>query len=332
MASPGGRRLALELLFVIVPYLVTATSYAMWWAGWSAPARFANPAVFLLAIPCAVLWASAGHRATRVVAAAALAMTAAMSVLLVTTDGGRLAYNTRETTALWLDWASSLVPLGEGLPVWYRGQEGIFARDVAIWAAILAAAFLASRALAALPALRDAIRYATAVAAAGAIAFMVAVGVTWGVKRTETLSPAPAQLAALRRLAEEPRLVPVTLSPPGPVDRATLLAMMRIEAASRGGGGRGRDEQPMVSLPRLPAGRYRDLGPNARPGRLAPDRPRTGSVRAAQRAADLPAGAARDRFAGCRARAGRPRRRRRAPRPAISGSRAASRSSASRRG
>ncbi len=264
--APGGRRLALELLFVIVPYLVTATSYAMWWAGWSAPARFANPAVFLLAIPCAVLWASAGHRATRVVAAAALAMTAAMSVLLVTIDGGRLAYNTRETTALWLDWASSLVPLGEGLPVWYRGQEGIFARDVAIWAAILTAAFLALRALSALPALRDVIRYATAVAAAGAIAFMVAVGVTWGVKRTETLSPAPAQLAALRRLAEEPRLVPVTLSPPGPVDRATLLAMMRIEAASRGGGGRGRDEQPMVSLPSLPAGRYRISARTRGPG------------------------------------------------------------------
>ena len=27
------RRLAIELLFVMVPYLLTATSYAMWWAG-----------------------------------------------------------------------------------------------------------------------------------------------------------------------------------------------------------------------------------------------------------------------------------------------------------
>ena len=40
----AGPRLALELLFVVVPYLVTATSYAMWWAGWSAPARFASSA------------------------------------------------------------------------------------------------------------------------------------------------------------------------------------------------------------------------------------------------------------------------------------------------
>ena len=62
----AGRRLALELLFVLVPYLLTATSYAMWWAGWSAPARFANPAVFALAIPAPVSWQRAtirGHRA-----------------------------------------------------------------------------------------------------------------------------------------------------------------------------------------------------------------------------------------------------------------------------
>ena len=54
VAPPPGladRRLALELTFVMVPYLLTATSYAMWWAGWSAPARFANPAVFIWPSP-----------------------------------------------------------------------------------------------------------------------------------------------------------------------------------------------------------------------------------------------------------------------------------------
>ena len=70
------RRLALELLFVMVPYLLTATSYAMWWAGWSAPARFANPAVPILAIPCAVAWSRIQNRASRVIAAGALALTA----------------------------------------------------------------------------------------------------------------------------------------------------------------------------------------------------------------------------------------------------------------
>ncbi len=65
------RRLALELLFVMVPYLLTATSYAMWWAGWSAPARFANPAVLILAVPCAVAWSRIQNRGSRAVAAGA---------------------------------------------------------------------------------------------------------------------------------------------------------------------------------------------------------------------------------------------------------------------
>ena len=107
--EPAGRRrrLAAELLFVIVPYLLTATSYAMWWAGWSAPARFANPAVLIFAIPCAVAWARIRNRGSRTVAAGALALTGFVSGVLVFTDGGRLAYNTREAPALWLQWAST---------------------------------------------------------------------------------------------------------------------------------------------------------------------------------------------------------------------------------
>ncbi len=110
------RRLALELLFVMVPYLLVATSYAMWWAGWSAPARFANPAVLILAIPCAVAWSRIENRGSRAVAAGLLAFTGFLSFVLVVTDGGRLAYNTRETTALWLAWASTLAPIAEGSP------------------------------------------------------------------------------------------------------------------------------------------------------------------------------------------------------------------------
>ena len=53
-----------------------------------------------------------------------LALTGFLSSVLVIVGDGRLAYNTRETTALWLDWASRLTSLGEGMPVWYRGPRG----------------------------------------------------------------------------------------------------------------------------------------------------------------------------------------------------------------
>ncbi len=169
------RRLALELLFVMVPYLLTATSYAMWWAGWSAPARFANPAVPILAIPCAVAWNRIQNRASRAMAAGALALTAFLSCVLVVTDGGRLAYNTRETTALWLDWASRVTPLAAGVPIWFRGLEGVFARDLAVWAVALALAWWCARALAGSTALRSRGRFLTAVIGVHVAAVMIAV-------------------------------------------------------------------------------------------------------------------------------------------------------------
>jgi hypothetical protein len=272
--ATGGRRLGLELLFVIVPYLLTATSYAMWWAGWSAPARFANPAVPLLAIPCAVAWLAIKGRATRTIAAGSLVLTAFVSAVLVLTDGGRLAFNTRETTALWLDWASRLTALGEGVPAWFRGREGVFARDVAIWIAALMIAWWIARLLARASRLDDRARFATVVAATYAAAVMVATTVLWLLHGVNGITAAPAQLDVLRRLAASEPLLAVGVTPPALLGRNDLLRMMQIEANSRfpvpAGQGRpaglGRDEQPLVAFPAIPAGRYRVLARTRGPG------------------------------------------------------------------
>jgi hypothetical protein len=257
-AGVADRRLALELLFVLVPYLLTATSYAMWWAGWSAPARFANPAVLALAIPCAVAWLRLRDRAARTIAALSLALSAWLSFVLVSTDGGRLAYNTRETTALWLDWASRLVPLGEGMPVWYRGREAVFTRDVALWSAGMLAAYAVARALASSSILRDRTRYATAVAAMFMSSAMIALSIVWVLRGIDGASAAPAQLDFLRRVAVEPRAVALQLLPPRVLDRQQVPGMIRIESENRlASGGLGRNEQPLATFPSVPAGTYR---------------------------------------------------------------------------
>jgi hypothetical protein len=265
-------RLALELIFVLVPYLLTATSYAMWWAGWSAPARFANPAVFSLAIPAAVFWqraVSGGHRAPVAIGAGSLAFTAFMSIVLVTVDGGRLAYNTRDATALWLEWASPIVALGTALPAWYRGEEAVFARDVAIWIVVLTAGYLLIRSIENWPVFRDRARYATASALVFAVMAMVASTIVWRLHGVGGIVGAPAQLALLRRLATEPRLVALQLQPPRFLDRSSMLSRLNIEpetASPSGAGPRGRigrGDQPLATLPWLPAGRYR-IHPRAR--------------------------------------------------------------------
>jgi hypothetical protein len=270
--SIANGRLALELMFVLVPYLLTATSYAMWWAGWSAPARFANPAVFAFAIPAAVFWEraiTAGHRATVALAAGSLVFTAFLSFVLVTVDGGRLAFNTREATALWLDWAAPIAALGTALPAWNRGQEGALTRDVSIWIVLLAAGYMVTRTIAGWPALRDRVRYATAAAFVFAAAAMTAATVVWTVHGSGGLVGPAAQLALLRRLAIEPRRVALQLQPPRWVDSRTMISGLHIEpdsaaAGSAGPRGRtGRADQPLATLPWLPAGHYR-VRPRAR--------------------------------------------------------------------
>jgi hypothetical protein len=252
------RRLALELLFVMVPYLLTATSYAMWWAGWSAPARFANPAVLILAIPCAVAWSRMQNRGSRAVAAGFLAFSAFLSCVLVVTDGGRLAYNTRETTALWLGWASTLAPLADGIPVWFRGQEGAFAIDIGVWAVSIALAWWCARALASTASLVDRGRLLTAIAAVHIVAAMVAVTLVWRIHSAGRLLAAPAALAVLRSLATEPRALAVQVMPPRTLAAGRLLEMLPLEpAVLSAAGGRGRIDPTVAVLPAIPAGRYR---------------------------------------------------------------------------
>jgi hypothetical protein len=252
------RRLAIELIFIIVPYLLTATSYAMWWAGWSAPARFANPAVPVFAIPCAVAWSRIRNRGSKAVAAGALALTAFVSAVLVFTDGGRLAYNTREAPALWLEWASTLASLADGVPIWYRGREGQFTLDIAIWATALVSAWLVARALADIRGLRSRGSFATAVVALFLCSTMIAVAFVWRVHGTSAPRTAAAELGLLREVARTPRALALSVSPPRLIAPEALLPLLTLEpAVVRGNAGRGRLDPTVAALPAVPAGRYR---------------------------------------------------------------------------
>src|SRR6185503_12368547 len=82
LARRPTRRLAVELLFVVTPYLLTVTHFAMWWAGWSPPARFFAPVLPLFAVPAAVAWTFAEHRAARVLASASLILTVCASAIV----------------------------------------------------------------------------------------------------------------------------------------------------------------------------------------------------------------------------------------------------------
>ena len=114
------RRLALDLAVVAVPYLVAIATFAMWWAGWSGPARFLVPLVLALAVPAACAWRAATTRGARAVLTTALVVSIWIAGVTAFGGGGRLAYHARNeagaTAAPWADWANHLVDVPAALP------------------------------------------------------------------------------------------------------------------------------------------------------------------------------------------------------------------------
>jgi hypothetical protein len=114
------RRLALEWLVVAFPYLLAVTTFAMWWAGMSGPARFLVPLLLPLAIPAAAAWTAASSRGLRAVMLAALVVTTWLAAVMAGAGGGRLGYHTRNdggmTAAPWMDWATRVVELPAAAP------------------------------------------------------------------------------------------------------------------------------------------------------------------------------------------------------------------------
>jgi hypothetical protein len=260
------RRLGLEMLFVLVPYLLAVTHFAMWWGGRSAPARFFVPMLAMLTIPAAVAWTAVRHRATRATALGALLVTVFSSCALVFVGGGRLAFNDRATYAIWLEWLNGATDLALGLPAWWRGSEATLFRDIAIWVCAIAAAWGVVRAAEGTPWLRTRGALCAATAGAYAVAAMCAITIVWTLAGAGAANPTPAQLALLRRLGAERRVLTVELPGLRRMPAEAVPAALRIDPPpSTTLGGAGANDRPLYQVPSIPAGRYqlRPRGPEA---------------------------------------------------------------------
>ena len=247
------RRLAIEMLFVLVPYLVTVTHFAMWWGGWSAPARFAAPVLPMLAVPAAICWMSMRDRVSRTSAMIALSWTIFASAVLVMADGGRLAYNAiREPAALWLPRINGVVDIAGGLPLWSRTADAPLFRDTAVWIAAIAAAWAVARwgvnRLAPTATVATALTVGLYVAAA-----MLALTGVWRFRGSEGIAVAPAQIEMLRHIARSSRSVAVDVGARRPVSRDNIPGRLRIELTRASS----RDDRPLFAIAALPAGEYR---------------------------------------------------------------------------
>jgi hypothetical protein len=252
------RRLGLELLFVLVPYLLAVTHFAMWWGGHSAPARFFVPMLPSLAIPAGVAWTRIRHRATRATVLAALAVTAFISSALVFVDGGRLAFNVRETYAAWFEWLNNGTDLALGVPAWWRDREALLYRDVAIWVISLGACWTVLLAIEGKAWVRTRGALAAAAGLAYAVAAMVALTIVWALSGVDGRNIAPAQLDLLRRLGSERHVLLLALPALHRLTPDQVPPLVRMEPRpSDAPGGAGPNDRPLYQVAAVPAGRYR---------------------------------------------------------------------------
>jgi hypothetical protein len=135
-AQVSPRALSLVLVAVVVPYAMLAASYAMWWGGASAPARFLTPIVLPLALPAAVTWQRCTSRAARGVVLGLVAVSAVILFAVLSQQRGIMAFNSRDGFALLADWASPVADLSQALPAVHRDPADVVAWRALLWIAV----------------------------------------------------------------------------------------------------------------------------------------------------------------------------------------------------
>ncbi len=266
-------RFAAQWLIVATPYLLTVTTFAMWWAGWSAPARFFVPMLLPLAVPAASAWTMMRSRGLRAAALALLATGAWISVVLAVADGGRLGFHARNpggmTAAPWLDWAATSVALPAAMPAFVPLPvgSGSAARAAAAragfvallpWLACGGAAAYALHRLAQRR-LRQRVELVAATTLIFAVAGTVAVAAGWQLQRVDALAPTRGQIDVLQAIGRR-HDIGIDLVARRRLTTSEIISRMRIEApvspAVRGGSAA---SVPLMTLSGVPAGEYRLL-------------------------------------------------------------------------
>ena len=257
------RWLSAELVFVMLPYLLTVTHFAMWWGGFSSAARFLVPLVPALAVPAAAAWAGSTRRGTRATLIAALAATAMISATVVFVGGGRLAYYLRDAVYSGaLDWANRAADLQHGLPSFFarvrRGDPGVrFYLEIAIWIGALTSAWLLVRAGDRSTRIASRAHIATATVLACAASIMVALTMAWKVEGVDGVEPG-AQVELLRRAGASHKILALDLSRFRRIPASELpeRLVVRLDASRALPPPSARGGRPLFALPQIPAGEY----------------------------------------------------------------------------
>ena len=236
------QRLAIELSLTVTLYAIAVATYAMWWAGSAAPARFLVAILPLAALPIAALFRDGtSSRGLSLLTLLLLVISVGLVVPRAVIENGRFIFNNRGAFDATLEWLSQSVDVPLAFPSVHRDGGSIAIRDAVIWIALVVAvqaviARFASRAFA--------VRWAVASLAIG-IATMAGASVLWSLRDAPVVTQDRSKLAALDALRPWHR---VLVSIPGwqGLGEAAFLEGLTFDVAS-----------PRQRINRIPAGEFR---------------------------------------------------------------------------
>jgi hypothetical protein len=221
------RRLALELAVVALPYLLAVAAYQMWWAGYSAPARFLVPIVLPFALPAAIWFADSHSRTARACAGAALFVSLVLTGALAFGAHGSLLFSNRSSAASVLLWLSPILDLPAALPSLFQGTPVSALALAGIWIACAALAIAGLR-LAERRHWLTRTRTCPSLILAGALVVMVATPAGWALNGVGGIAPTAGQMDLLRGIAKADRPIAIQYSPLRRLAPATLATRLRI--------------------------------------------------------------------------------------------------------
>jgi hypothetical protein len=235
LARGGGTRLGRAALLTALAsglYLVAAATYWMWWAGVPAtPARLVTATLPVFAVPLATAWARS-RAEMRPALLMTLAITIALSLLVIGVHHAAFAWNVRDAEARWLQWLGPVVNLPRGWPSFFWQldpghpmSEAPFLVHAIFWLAVFAiGSIIVTRVARQRAWSSETTTLAWTWWLLGGLSIAVMGG--WALTGGRPLNPARAQFSVLADLRDHR---PVFRLAPGAIARVTSPAgMMRI--------------------------------------------------------------------------------------------------------
>lgn len=237
-------RLGLALVMVTVPYAIAVSTYAMWWGGTSAPARFLGALLPLAAIPVATAWA--GYPRLRIATLLLLLVSLGLVMPRLTEEGGRFIFTGRNTFDASIGWLSRHVDLALALPSVHRDGPAAATITAVPW--LLAILVMCGESIVvAMRGLRRAAAW-TIVAVSGAAMVVFAATLAWMLAGAQPVTRDRSAFAALAAQRGWHRVF-VDVSHPASISREEWFRRMTLEVPAGEG-------TALLRAARVPPGEY----------------------------------------------------------------------------